>query len=154
LRAELRYIAVNEGACRYPELPGAIEAAASRFPPLEELGDFEERWDLQHLRALVKEVKKHQATPIRNIKDVITELDRWNAARNKKAHDSIPGTERQIYTDEQLGYYFIEKAKPCLLRTNGWNQTSEEARRIVARLNELQACLDGEDVLPSPHSPS
>jgi hypothetical protein len=59
-------------------------------------------------------------------------------------HESLSGTERQVYRDEELGY-FIEKGKLLLPRINGWKKTSEEARRIVDRLNELQACLDGEE---------
>jgi hypothetical protein len=89
--------------------------------------------------------------PLQNVHDVSAELDRWNKARNMRAHESLSGTERQVYTDDELGY-FIDKGKLLLPRINGWKTTSEEARRIADRLNELQACLDGEEVPPqNPH---
>lgn len=107
--------------------------------------NFEEGWDLQRLIVLVGQTKKHKACPLHNVHDIHAELERWNKARNKKAHDSISGTERELFTDEELGY-FIGKGKLLLPRINGWKKDSMEARRIADRLNELQACLDGEEV--------
>jgi hypothetical protein len=140
---------VNNGN-RYPELPAAIETAAyNGTKKLKELRNFEEGWDLQRLVFLVGLLKNHAKSPLRHANEVHAELESWNKGRNAKAHDSIPGTDRKLYTDGELEV-LIGKAKVLLPRINGWEKNSEERRRIDDRLNALQACLDGEDVPPPP----
>jgi hypothetical protein len=136
---------INRGI-RYPELRNAVEAAAnSGNKRLKELRNFEDGWDLQRFITLVQKIKK-QESPLKNIIDDITHvLDQWNVARNRKAHDPVPGTDREVYTDEELSL-FIAKAKVYLPRINSLKPKSLEAKKIMNRLNQLQACLDNEDV--------
>lgn len=105
---------------------------------------------MQRLVFLVGLLKNHAKSPLRHANEVHAELESWNKGRNAKAHDSIPGTDRKLYIDEELEV-LIGKAKVLLPRINGWEKNSDERKRIDDRLNALQACLDGEDV-PAPES--
>lgn len=142
----LRIGLTRDNLGRYgPMLTDAIVKAANTGKQIKELRNFNSGWDLQRFIRLIKTMQNHNPCPVPRAKDMVRELECWNAIRNEKAHDDLSVGERRVIDDDELSYR-IENSRPLLPRINSLKPTSAEAKRIADKLNELQACLDGEEV--------
>jgi len=132
---------------RYPKLRDAIVTATNSGKQIKALKNFTSGWDLQRFTSLVLTVQKHPENecPLPRAKHIAIELEFWKENRNEKAHEDHSGGQRRVADDDELSFR-IGTARNLLPRINNLNSRSPEAKRINERLNELQACLDGEDV--------
>jgi len=132
---------------RYPKLPEAIVTATNSGKQIKALKNFTSGWDLQRFTSLVRAIQNNPENecPLPHAKHIAAELEFWNGNRNEKAHEDHSGGQRREVDDDELSFR-IQNARALLPRINRLNSKSREAKRINDKLNELQACLDEEDV--------